>query len=268
MRRSPLGQRARRLERAGQTAQGRLAETAADAVHRRRRNALPTDVQVIGAVQRAVGADAIVVCAAGGLPGELHKLWQAGGRAATTSNTAIRAWATRSPAALGVKMAHPDREVVVMVGDGSYMMMNSELATSVMLGAEAHRRRARQPRLRLHQPAADARPAAPASTTCSTHARHEVAARRSTSPRTRRRWARWPEGRLDRRARGGAGARPARAASHPGHRHRHRPVPTTEAGGAWWDVAVPAGLATARKCVRAGDGRTTSRRVTSSVLED
>ena len=56
---------------------------------------------------------------------------------------------------LGVKMAHPDREVVVMVGDGSYMMLNSELATSVMLGHKLIVVAARQPRLRLHQPAAD-----------------------------------------------------------------------------------------------------------------
>ena len=55
-------------------------------------------------------------------------------RSAITWNTAIPAWATRSPAALGVKLAHPDREVIVVVGDGSYLMMNSEIATSVMLG--------------------------------------------------------------------------------------------------------------------------------------
>ena len=77
--------------------------------------ALPSDAQVIGAVQRAAPARRdIVVCAAGGLPGELHKLWQARQRrAAITSNTAIPAWATRSPAALGVKLARPDREVIV-----------------------------------------------------------------------------------------------------------------------------------------------------------
>jgi 3D-(3,5/4)-trihydroxycyclohexane-1,2-dione acylhydrolase (decyclizing) len=61
-------------------------------------NALPTDQQVIGAVQRAAGPDTVVMCAAGTMPGELHKLWKAGGRCPTTWNTAIPAWATRSPA--------------------------------------------------------------------------------------------------------------------------------------------------------------------------
>ena len=55
----------------------------------------PSDAQVIGAVQRAAPEDAIVVCAAGGLPGELHKLWQARQDAPTTWNTATHAWATK-----------------------------------------------------------------------------------------------------------------------------------------------------------------------------
>ncbi len=75
-------------------------------------------------------------------------------RAAITWNTAIPAWATRSPAGSASRWPTPTREVVVMVGDGSYLMMNSEIATSVMLGAEADHRAARQSRLRLHQPAA------------------------------------------------------------------------------------------------------------------
>ena len=52
----------------------------------------------------------------------------------TTSNMASRAWATRSSAGLGVKLADPDREVVVMVGDGSYLMLNSEIVTAVAEG--------------------------------------------------------------------------------------------------------------------------------------
>ena len=55
-------------------------------------------------------------------------------RSATTWNTASPAWATRSPAASASRWRSPKREVVVMVGDGSYLMMNSEIATSVMLG--------------------------------------------------------------------------------------------------------------------------------------
>ena len=97
-------------------------------------NALPTDAQVIGAVQRSVDKDAVVVCAAGGLPGELHKLWRASRPGGYHLEYGFSCMGYEIAGGLGVKMALPDREVVVMVGDGSYMMLNSELATSVMLG--------------------------------------------------------------------------------------------------------------------------------------
>ncbi len=97
-------------------------------------NALPTDAQVIGAVQRGVDAQSIVVCAAGGLPGELHKLWKSGAPNGYHVEYGFSCMGYEIAGGLGVKMAHPDREVVVMVGDGSYMMLNSELVTSVMLG--------------------------------------------------------------------------------------------------------------------------------------
>ncbi|NOX41622.1 MAG: 3D-(3,5/4)-trihydroxycyclohexane-1,2-dione acylhydrolase (decyclizing) [Alphaproteobacteria bacterium] len=97
-------------------------------------NILPSDAQVIGAVQRSLGDDAIVVCAAGGLPGELHKLWKTARPNGYHVEYGYSCMGYEIAAALGVKMARPEREVVVMVGDGSYMMANSELATSVMLG--------------------------------------------------------------------------------------------------------------------------------------
>ena len=96
----------------------------------------------------------IVVCAAGTLPGELHKLWRTSVPGGYHMEYGYSCMGYEIAGGLGVKMARPDREVVVMVGDGSYLMLNSEIATSVMLGQQAHRRRARQPRLRLHQPAA------------------------------------------------------------------------------------------------------------------
>ena len=99
-------------------------------------NALPTDAQVIGAVQRSLDEDAVVVCAAGGLPGELHKLWRASRPGGYHLEYGFSCMGYEIAGGLGVKMALPDREVVVMVGDGSYMMLNSELATSVMLGAK------------------------------------------------------------------------------------------------------------------------------------
>jgi 3D-(3,5/4)-trihydroxycyclohexane-1,2-dione acylhydrolase (decyclizing) len=94
----------------------------------------PADAQVIGAVQRAAGDDTILVCAAGGLPGELHSLWQARDPGSYHLEYGYSCMGYEIAGGLGVKMAKPDREVVVMVGDGSYLMMNSEIATSVMLG--------------------------------------------------------------------------------------------------------------------------------------
>jgi 3D-(3,5/4)-trihydroxycyclohexane-1,2-dione acylhydrolase (decyclizing) len=95
---------------------------------------LPTDAQVVGAVNRAAGADGVVVCAAGGLPGELHKLWRAKKPNGYHLEYGFSCMGYEIAGGLGVKMALPDREVFVMVGDGSYMMLNSELQTSVMLG--------------------------------------------------------------------------------------------------------------------------------------
>jgi 3D-(3,5/4)-trihydroxycyclohexane-1,2-dione acylhydrolase (decyclizing) len=95
---------------------------------------LPSDAQVIGAVQRASPADAIVVCAAGGLPGELHKLWQARQVGTYHLEYGYSCMGYEIAGGLGVKLARPDREVIVLVGDGSYLMLNSEIATSVMLG--------------------------------------------------------------------------------------------------------------------------------------
>ena len=94
----------------------------------------PSDAQVIGAVQRALGRDATLVCAAGGLPGELHKLWQSGAPGSYHLEYGFSCMGYELAGGLGVKMAKPESEVVVLVGDGSYLMLNSEIATSVMLG--------------------------------------------------------------------------------------------------------------------------------------
>jgi 3D-(3,5/4)-trihydroxycyclohexane-1,2-dione acylhydrolase (decyclizing) len=95
---------------------------------------LPSDAQVIGAVNRAAGAEDIVVGAAGGLPGELHKLWQAARPGGYHLEYGYSCMGYEIAGGLGVKMADPDREVIVLVGDGSYLMLNSEIATSVLLG--------------------------------------------------------------------------------------------------------------------------------------
>jgi len=95
---------------------------------------LPSDAQVIGAVLRTGKRSDVVVCAAGGLPGELHKLWNAGEPGGYHMEYGFSCMGYEIAGGLGVKMADPSREVIVMVGDGSYLMMNSEIATSIMLG--------------------------------------------------------------------------------------------------------------------------------------
>ena len=98
---------------------------------------LPYEGDVIGAVQRS-SADStthdIVVCAAGTLPAELHKLWRTATPGGYHMEYGYSCMGYEIAGGLGVKMAHPEREVVVLVGDGSYLMLNSEIATSVMLG--------------------------------------------------------------------------------------------------------------------------------------
>ncbi len=96
--------------------------------------ARPSDAQVIGAVQAAAGPDTVVLCAAGGLPGELHKHWQAAQPGGYHLEYGYSCMGYEIAGGIGVKLARPAAEVIVMVGDGSYLMMNSELATAVQLG--------------------------------------------------------------------------------------------------------------------------------------
>jgi len=95
---------------------------------------LPSDAQVIGAVQTGAQTSDILIGAAGGLPGELHKHWQAEHPGGYHLEYGFSCMGYEIAGALGVKLAHPQREVIVMVGDGSYLMLNSEIATSVHLG--------------------------------------------------------------------------------------------------------------------------------------
>ncbi len=81
-----------------------------------------------------MGSDIVALHAAGGLPGEMHKLWQAGAPGSYHGEYGFSCMGYEIAGGLGVKLARPDTEVVVMIGDGSYLMLNSEIATSVMLG--------------------------------------------------------------------------------------------------------------------------------------
>ncbi len=97
-------------------------------------NELPTDMQVIGAVQRASTPDTVIMSAAGTMPGELHKLWKATRPMSYHMEYGFSCMGYEIAGALGIKMAEPTRDVVCMIGDGSYMMANSELATACMMG--------------------------------------------------------------------------------------------------------------------------------------
>ena len=108
----------------------------ADSATKATNASLPSDAQVIGAVQRVCGSSATVVHAAGGLPGELHKLWRAGAPGTYHAEYGYSTMGYEIAGGLGVKMAKPDQDVVVMLGDGSYLMLNSEIPTSIMLGAK------------------------------------------------------------------------------------------------------------------------------------
>jgi 3D-(3,5/4)-trihydroxycyclohexane-1,2-dione acylhydrolase (decyclizing) len=111
-----------------------------DAITSRRElpvDTVPYDGEVIGAVQRShpeSARDDIVVCAAGTLPAELEKLWRTATPGGYHMEYGYSCMGYEIAGGLGVKMAKHDREVIVMLGDGSYLMLNSEIATSVMLG--------------------------------------------------------------------------------------------------------------------------------------
>ena len=109
------------------------ARAVTDAVTNQQGN-LPSDANVLGAVNQAFEENTVVVCAAGGLPGELHKLWRASDQHAYHVEYGYSCMGYEIAGGLGVKLARPEREVVVLVGDGSYLMLNSEIATSVALG--------------------------------------------------------------------------------------------------------------------------------------
>ncbi len=94
---------------------------------------LPSDAQVLGVVSDVFSSNATVVCAAGGLPGELHKLWRSSDANNYHVEYGFSCMGYEIAGGMGAKMATPDRDVVVMVGDGSYLMLNSEIATSIAL---------------------------------------------------------------------------------------------------------------------------------------
>ncbi len=96
-----------------------------------RHEPLPSQGELIGAVNELSVPDAIMVCAAGSLPGDLHKLWRTRHPKNYHLEYGYSCMGYEIAGGLGIKMAAPDRDVYVMVGDGSYLMMNSEIVTSI-----------------------------------------------------------------------------------------------------------------------------------------
>jgi 3D-(3,5/4)-trihydroxycyclohexane-1,2-dione acylhydrolase (decyclizing) len=99
-----------------------------------RHTPLPSQGELIGAVNEYGSPDAIMVCAAGSLPGDLHKLWRARHPQQFHVEYGYSCMGYEIAGGLGAKMAAPEREVYVLVGDGSYLMMNSEIVTSIQEG--------------------------------------------------------------------------------------------------------------------------------------
>ena len=92
---------------------------------------LPAQSEVIGAVNDAAAPTDVVVCAAGSMPGDLHKLWRTRDPKGYHVEYGYSCMGYEIAGGLGVKLAAPEREVYVLVGDGSYLMMPSEIVTAV-----------------------------------------------------------------------------------------------------------------------------------------
>ncbi len=95
---------------------------------------LPAQSAVIGTVNSFSEPKDVVVCAAGSMPGDLHKLWRTRDPKGYHVEYGYSTMGYEIAGGLGIKMAAPEREVYVMCGDGSYLMMNSEIVTSVQEG--------------------------------------------------------------------------------------------------------------------------------------
>ncbi|MFI6562467.1 3D-(3,5/4)-trihydroxycyclohexane-1,2-dione acylhydrolase (decyclizing) [Streptomyces sp. NPDC050534] len=94
----------------------------------------PTQTQVLGALDAVVGDDDVVINAAGSLPGDLHKLWRARGRRQYHLEYGYSCMGYEIPASIGVQQAAPGTPVWALAGDGTYLMMPTEIVTAVQEG--------------------------------------------------------------------------------------------------------------------------------------
>jgi 3D-(3,5/4)-trihydroxycyclohexane-1,2-dione acylhydrolase (decyclizing) len=109
-------------------------DAAVDAAFAPTGRALPGQAEIIGAVQGASDPTDVVVQAAGSLPGDLHKLWRVRDSLGYHVEYAFSCMGYEIAGGMGVRRAAPDRDVIVMIGDGSYLMLHTELVTAVAEG--------------------------------------------------------------------------------------------------------------------------------------
>jgi 3D-(3,5/4)-trihydroxycyclohexane-1,2-dione acylhydrolase (decyclizing) len=109
-------------------------ENEVDRIYAIRNQPLPSQGELIGAVNETGDPDGVMVCAAGSLPGDLHKLWRTRHPKNYHLEYGYSCMGYEIAGGLGIKMANPEREVYVLVGDGSYLMLSNEIITSIQEG--------------------------------------------------------------------------------------------------------------------------------------
>jgi 3D-(3,5/4)-trihydroxycyclohexane-1,2-dione acylhydrolase (decyclizing) len=109
-------------------------EKEVDRIYEIRNQPLPSQGELIGAVNEIGDPDGVMVCAAGSLPGDLHKLWRTRHPKNYHLEYGYSCMGYEIAGGLGIKMADPEREVYVLVGDGSYLMLSNEIITSIQEG--------------------------------------------------------------------------------------------------------------------------------------
>jgi 3D-(3,5/4)-trihydroxycyclohexane-1,2-dione acylhydrolase (decyclizing) len=103
-------------------------------IYNYRHDNLLSQGEIIGAVNEFSDENDVVLCAAGSLPGDLHKLWRAKSNKSFHLEYGYSCMGYEIAGGLGAKMADPEREIYVMVGDGSYLMLSQEIVTSIQEG--------------------------------------------------------------------------------------------------------------------------------------
>ncbi len=109
-------------------------ETEVDRLHGLSSSGAMVQSEVVGVMERSMGPRDVILNAAGSLPGDIHKMWRTRDPKGYHMEYGYSTMGYEIAGGLGVKMADPAREVYVMVGDGSYQMMSSEIATSIQEG--------------------------------------------------------------------------------------------------------------------------------------